>query len=582
VDHEESSGSWADYAAVLRRRSTAVLAISGAIAVASVAVAFAWPPAYRSTATILIEEQDISPELVRSTVTTYAWQRIQTISQRVMTRQNLLAIVEKRDLFGGKRAHAGEADLVERMRAAIRLDPVSAELLDPRGNRSAPAMIAFTIAFDSERPEVARDVANELAALYLNENLRARTERATETVAFLSDEAARLSAQVAELETRLAEFKERNLDRLPELSQLNLQSIERTERDIMDTQNAVRSLDERRGYLEGQLAQLNPNSPMFSASGERLLDPVSRLKLLRTELAAASARYSPDHPDVLQLKLEIEGLEKQAGAVTQIQEQAREMSRLRGELGAARKKYTDVHPEVVRLRRSLVALERSLRRAPAPESAVAMEKPDNPAYVTLQAQLEGVRGDLRAMNRRREELKEKLADYEQRIAQTPRVEREYLELKRDYDNAQLKYKEIRGRQMDAQVGQELEKERKGERFSLLEPPQLPERPYKPNRTAILAFGFVLALGGGIGFALTAEGLDRSVHGARSVLGALGAGPLAVIPYMENSADRLRRSRSRRLALAAGLAALIAALLLASFWHPLAGIGSGGFSIFTGS
>jgi uncharacterized protein involved in exopolysaccharide biosynthesis len=499
-----------------------------------------------------------------------------------MTRQNLLAIAEKRELFGGKRANASEAAVVERMRAAIRLDPVSAELLDPKGNRSAPAMIAFTIAFDSDRPEVARDVANELATLYLNENLRARTERATETLAFLSDEAARLSAQVAELETRLARFKEKNIDRLPELSQLNLQSIERTERDIMDAQNAIRSLEERRGYLEGQLALLNPNSPMFSASGERIMDPVSRLRLLRTELAAASARYSPDHPDVLQLKLEIEGLERQAGAVTQIQEQAREMSRLRGELAAARKRYTDDHPDVVRLGRSLAALEESLRLAHAPESAVAMEKPDNPAYVTLQAQLEGVRGDLRAMNRRREELRTKLADYERRIAQTPRVEREYLELKRDYDNAQLKYKEIRGRQMDAQVGQELEKERKGERFSLLEPPQLPERPYKPNRLAILGFGFALALGGGIGFALAAEGLDRSVRGTRGVLGALGAAPLAVIPYLENSAERLRRSRGRRLALFAGLAALIAVLLLASLWHPPAGFGSGGFSILTGS
>ena len=565
IDHQKSLS---DYLDALRRRRTAILLTVSGLFIVSVLIAFLLPPVYRSTATILIEEQEIPPDLVRSTITTYAWQRIQTISQRVMTRNNLMDIVNKYNLYPDKRGKLTTEETIERMQKAIKLDPISADVIDPRTGRPMPAMIAFTLAYDGEGAEVTQKVTNELTTLYLGENLRSRDEKTTETYGFLTDETTKLGEHIADLEKKLAEFKQKNVNTLPELAQLNYQLMDRTEIDLRDTKNQLRSLDERKFYLEGQLAQINPNSPMFAASGERILDPISRLKVLKTELAGAAAQYSAEHPDVLKLRREIAGLERQTGMVSPNEEQAKEMSRMRAELAAAREKYSADHPDVIRLTNALTAHETSLKAPQTPESIVAAEKPENPAYITLQAQLQAVNSDFRAMTAKRDELQAKLSLHEKRLTGMPQVEREYVNLKRDYENSQLRYRELKAKQMEAEVGQQLEKERKGERFTLIDPPQLPEKPVKPNRIAILLLGFILSIGGGLGYALVAESLDPSLRGSQSVAAALGTAPLAVIPYMQNSEDQLRTEKSKKLAARSAVAGAIAvAILIPVFWIP---------------
>jgi succinoglycan biosynthesis transport protein ExoP len=557
-----------DYIDTLRRRRGAILLTAGGLFIVSVLIAFMLPPVYRSTATILIEEQEIPPDLVRSTITTYAWQRIQTISQRVMTRNNLMGLINKYDLYSDKRSNQTTEETIERMQKAIKLDPISADVIDPRTGRPMPAMIAFTLAYDGEGAEVTQKVANELTTLYLNENLRSRDEKTSEAYGFLTDETTKLSEHIADLEKKLAEFKEKNVNTLPELAQLNYQLMDRTEIDLRDTINQIRSLDERKFYLEGQLAQMNPNSPMFSASGERILDPVSRLKVLKTELASAAAQYSPDHPDVLRLQREIAGLERQTGAVSPNEEQAKEMSQLRSELAAAQEKYSADHPDVIRLSNALAALEASLKAPQTPEAIVAAEKPENPAYITLQAQLQAVNSDHKTLIAKRDELQVKLSVHEKRLTRMPQVEREYVNLKRDYENSQMRYRDLKAKQMEAEVGQQLEKERKGERFTLIDPPQLPEKPVKPNRIMILLLGFIMSMGGGLGYALVAENLDPSLRGSHSISAALGTAPLAVIPYMQNSEDLLRTEKTKRLLSRLAVAGAITVVILVPvFWIP---------------
>ncbi len=569
--NDEQTKDLSDYIDAIRRRRNVILIIAATLFTISVLVAFLLPPVYRSTATILIKEQEIPPDLIRSTITTYAWQRIQTISQNVMTRSNLMDIVEKYDLYPSKRKRETTEEIIERIRDDIKMEPISADVVDPRTGRPTPATIAFSLSYDSERAAVAQKVANELTTLYINENLKSRTEKAAETVDFLTDETARMAQHIADLETRLAEFKQKNVNTLPELAQLNLQLMERTDRELMDTQNEIRSLEERKFYVEGQLAQISPNSPMFSTSGERILDSESRLKMLRTELASASAKYSPDHPDVQRITREIDGLSKQTGAVSYRQEQAKEMTRLRGELATIRKKYSDEHPDVIRLAKQLEEMETSLKRSAdqSPESRVAAEKPENPAYISLQSQLEATNSQLRSVSTKRDQLRAKLSDFERRIVKTPQVEREYLELRRDYENSQVRYREIKGKQMEADIGQQLEKESKGERFTLIDPPQLPEQPIKPNRIVIVVLGFFFSIGGSLGYALVAENIDRSVRGMRGVIAALGAAPLSVIPYIENSEDTTRRANTKKHAVRAVMAGFIIALVVVQFvWLPL--------------
>ena len=568
---EEQTKELSDYIDAIRRRKIAITVIAAVLFTISVLIAFLLSPVYRSTSTILIKEQEIPSELVRSTITTYAWQQVQTISQSVMTRANLLDIVNKYNLYADRRKWDTSEEITERMRKDVGVAPISADVIDPRTGQPRAATIAFTLSYEGQDPQITQKVASELTTLYLNENLKSRSEKSAEAYDFLTDETKKLAEHIAELETKLAQFKEKHVTTLPELANLNLQLMDRSEQELRDTQNQIRSLEERKFYIEGQLTQISPSSPMFAASGERILDSESRLKGLRSELDSATASYSSDHPDVLRLRREIDGLEKQTSGVSQRQQQAKEMTRLRSELGAAREKYSEEHPDVVRLTKQLAALEASLPQTTSktPESVVAAEKPENPAYINLQSQLEATNNEIRSLNLKIGQVKAKVADYERRIVQTPQVEREYLDMRRDYENSQLRYRELKSKQMDAGVGQQMEKESKGEKFLLIEPPQLPEKPIKPNRIAILILGFILSLSGGLGFALVAESLDSSVRGVHGLIMALGAAPLSVIPYIENSIDVARRAKMKKLAVRTAVTGAVVGVVLIQFlWLPL--------------
>ncbi len=566
---EEQARELKDYIAIFRRRRTVILSVVAVIFVISVVTAILWPATYRSTATILIEEQEIPSDLIRSTITSYATQRIQTINQRVMTRANLMQIIDKYDLYRDKRRSETTEEILERMRKDVKVDMINADVIDPRSGRPTPATIAFTLSFDGQGAEVTQKVASELTSLYLNENLKNRTEKASETFTFLSMEADKLREHITELETQLAAFKERNAGRLPELNSLNIQLRERTESELRDIENQLRSLDDRKFYVEGQLAQINPSTPVLGEDGQMALDPVTQLKKLRSEYISATSKYSPDHPDVVRLRRQIEGLEKQTGAVNSSAEQAKELAALRSELAAAREKYSPDHPDVVRLTKMIATQEEALKTRPTPEMQVAKEKPDNPAYLTLQAQLEGFKSQIQAYTAQRDALKVKLAEYEKRLQQTPEVERKYLVLNRDYENSVRRYQEIKAKQNEAQVGQELEKERKGERFSLIDPPQFPEKPVTPNRPAIIILGFLLSMGGGLGYTVAMEAMDNSVRGVRGVITALGSPPLSVIPYLKNNEDLVRAEKNKKILLTMLFSGLVIFILLVHLlWTPL--------------
>lgn len=560
-----------DYIDAFRRRRPAILIVGTVLFVISLAAAMLWPPTYRSTATILIEEQQIPPDLVRSTVTSYAAQRIQMISQRVMTRANLMQTIEKYNLYPEKRRKETTEEILDRMRKDINLSMINADVVDPRSGQASRATIAFTLSFENESAKLAQKVANELTTLYLNENLKTRADKAAETTDFLATEAERLGQYISELETKLADFKKKNANNLPGSSQINMQLSDRTERELADIDSKIRLLEDRQVYLEGLLTQISPLGPLTGQNGEQVQDPITRLKMLRSEYVNASAKYSPDHPDVIRIKRQIAELEKRTGYVDSSGEQAKDLARLRADLSAAREKYSPDHPDVIRLTSAVAAQEAALKKSATqkPEMTLAEDKPVNPTYITTKAQLDSTKTEIEVSKARRNELRAQLTSYEKRMVQSPEVEREYLSLTRDYENSVRKYQDIKAKQLEAQVGQELEKGRMGERFSLIDPPQLPEEPIKPNRPGIIILGFFLSLTGSFGYALMMEGIDSSVRGARAVTALLEVPPLSVIPYMKNSEDVLRTERTKRITLAAFAAGFVLLVILVHLlWTPL--------------
>ena len=566
---EEQTKDLRDYWLFFQRRKKQIVLIMAGLLTISLIVAFVLPPTYRSTATILIEEQEIPSDLVRSTITSFADQRIQVISQQVMTRANLMQVVEKYNLYPSKRKHETTEEILDRMRKDIKLSMVSADVVDRRSGTKTSATIAFTLAYDSETAESAQKVANELTSLYLNENLKNRQQKSAETSSFLTEEAARLSAHISETEAKLAAFKAKNQGRLPELTQLNLQLRDRTDSEIMEVDRQIRALEERKIYLDGQLAQMKPNSPMISASGERILDSDERLKALQAQYASLSGVYSPDHPDVIKMRREMAALQKEVGGTPDSQEQSKQLTRLRSELALANEKYSDNHPDVIKLRKAVAALGNSLKSTPADSQQPRFKKPENPAYISSQTQIEATLSELKSARSKRNELKSKMNSYETRLEQTPQVEREYLDLGRDHENSLRRYQELKAKQSEAQVAQELEKDSKGERFSLIDPPQLPEKPNSPNRPAIMLLGVILSMGGGVAYAGVLESLDSSIKSSKELVNVLKAPLLSVIPYIENAQDRGRKRKGRGVVVAAIIAVILTAtLLIHFFWIPL--------------
>lgn len=518
-----------DYLAVLRRRRRQIVWVALAITALGVAAALLVPPVYRSTATLLVEQQ-LSTDIVRSTVTGYLVQRLKVIEARVLTPENLAAVAKKHDLFPEERER-GDGYVASRIRENIQVEPVSANVSDPRSGVSGSTTIAFDLSYQAAVPETAQQVAQELATLFIDENRAIRTAKARGASAFLLEEERRLRERVDTLETQLAAYKTKNRGRLPELMNLNMQMLERAQRELEESQQQIYDLEERKVELQSQLGQVEPYT------GD---SPGGRLRQVQTEYLEAASRYSPEHPDVVRLRRELETLRKQFGIGADRTVIEREYRQARAQLAEARKKYAGDHPDVRRLQQTVANLEKQLRGTRDDPADFEM-KPDNPAYVALQTQLDGIEISLRAAQARRARAEKRIADYEARLVQTPSVEQEGLALQREYDAAMKKYREIKQNLMDANLAVELEEDQQGESFSLLQPAQLPGSPEQPNRKAFILLGLVLGIGGGIGYASIAEYMDRTVRGSQSVAGLLGAPPLAAIPFIPDGGEPRARA-----------------------------------------
>jgi len=567
---EEQEKSIQDYLAIVSRRKAAIIFTALIVFLMGLVAALVWPPTYKSSATILIKEQEIPAELVRSTVTSFASQRIQTISQRVMTRPNLMEIVEKYNLYVKDRKRKTSGEVLAKMRDDIGLNMISADVVDPRTGRPGVATIAFTLSYQGKHPGATQKVAGELTSLFLAENLKTRKEKAAETYTFLTDETLKLENRIAESEKNLAEFKEKNANSLPEVSAMNLSLLNRVETDVDLVGSELRALKERKFYIQSQLAQINPLTNMRSATGQSILDPVSRLKALESEYASLSAKYSDAHPDIVKIKREIDGLRQQTGQGFNTQEAAKKLTAKRSEYASIVKKYSAGHPDVIKLESEIASLEQSISKNPAnTETKVMTLQPDNPAYIAMQSQLKTVESEIKSNNARKKRLDEKLVDLEKRIAKSPQVEKEYFILTREHKSALTRFQDIKARQMEAEIGQELEKESKGESFILIDPAQYPEKPAKPNRIAIIFLAFVFSIASGLGVAILKEALDGSIRGVTGVNKLLTAAPLAVIPVIYNTYDLHRKQRINRIALSSIIGSIVVVMLFVHFfWTPL--------------
>ncbi len=567
-------------AVVVKRRKALIVTFTTGL-IATILLAVLLPPYYRSAGTVLIEQQEIPENLVQSTVTSYADERVQVISQRVMTTETLLGLITRYNLYPRERARDTREALLKLMRKDIGLKMISADVIDPRNGRPTSATIAFEVSYTSRSADLAAKVANELTTLYLNENLTNRTQIAEQATDFLRSEGDRINKQIAVLEAKLEKFKQKNYDRLPDVTQLNMQLLDRNEQQLLVAEEKENSLEQQRVFLEAQLAELKPDATIYSETGERILSARDRLKMLRSQLAAARAKYAPDYPDVVTLQREVAGLEREVGDAPSItNDLQRELQDARSQLAEARKRYAPDHPDRVRLEREVASLQAQLAvstRADAARGGAAAEtdpnlaptEADNPAYVQIKAELAATVDDLKSQTDEIAKLRAEVEGYQRDVSLAPAVEKEYADLTRDYDNARVQYQQIRAKQVDARTAQDLEADREGERFELIDPPLPPEEPVSPNRKLIFAAGLILSAGLAAGVLWLLEKFDTTIRTRGELLQLVGVPPLALVPHIGTDRERrLARRRRHLTAASAAVSACTVLLLIHLFYRPL--------------
>jgi polysaccharide chain length determinant protein (PEP-CTERM system associated) len=485
-----------DFLDIIRRRKHSIIWPALGIFLVAVLVAFLIPPTYRSTSTILIEDQEIPREYVMAIVSSYAEQRLQSINQRIMSSSRLLDVIKQFNLYPELRERWTMEEIIAKMRKDIKLETISADVADRRTGRRAAATIAFSISYDGRRPEVVQQVANALASLYLSENLKVVEQQTAGASKFIEEEMNRVQASLAVLDGKMSAFKSRNLNTLPELVQLNLQNLDRIDRDIVQLNDQLRTLKEKQEALQSQLASI----PKDAANPDK-----DYLKELRARLVNLQTRYSNDYPDVIKTKAEI------------------------------------------------AKLERRLEVAEQQSSPVG--QPDNPAYIQLSTQLTGIRSEIDYVKRQLTDTQQKRDAYQQRVVASPRVEEHYKALLTERNNTQLKYDDLMKKHMEAKVASGLERGQMGERFTLIDAARLPEKPVKPNIPAILIIGFILGIGAGVGTASLREYNDQSVRSAEDLEEATSMVVLAGIPEIVNQQD-IDLVKKRRIAWIIGIVAFI--------------------------
>jgi len=518
-----------------------------AILLAGLVIIFFWPKTYRSTATILIEDPEIPPGLVPTTVTTYAARQIQYINQRVMTRTNLAQIIEKFDLYPEERKYLPTLLLVADVEKDVKIDVIDTQMADPSSGRQMQTTIAFQLGFEHSSPGTARAVANELVSLYLAENVRARTEQTAETSQFMQVEVDRLDSEVRELESQIADIKKENEGALPEQSAFNLQFLQRADADLLEVDRQLRQIQESRIILDAQLAQIEPMAPMVTPEGKGVAPPADQLRALESQLAMLEGRYSPDHPDVVRTRRDVEAMRSEVGVEVAPKDLEVQIQNLQAQLATARERYSADHPEVLQLQRQVASLQARLDRAaenPASSRAVATREPNNPAYVQVLAQRKTLDAQENSLIAQKQQLRGKIAEYERNIGQTTEVERQLSALQRKLATATSSYQNARDRLFAAQMGQAMETQSKGERFSLVEPPDQPLLPSSPNRPVLLVLLVLLTLAAGFGFPQVAESMDSSINSARAVERVQGTPPIAEIPLIRNRVDVTHRRNLR--------------------------------------
>ena len=493
------------------RRKWLAIVIFAVPFVAAVSLIVFMPSMYRSTATILVDRQQVPESMVRPTVTSALETRLHTISQEILSRSRLDALIRQFNLYADLRRRVPLEEVIERMRKDIKLELRSVEQTEDRRG----ATVAFALSYQGRNPETVARVANTLASFYIEENLKARERQAVGTSEFLKVQLTDAKKRLDVQEALVSDFKKRYMGELPQQTDANLGAIERLSTQLRLNSDTQTRLGERREALARQLADAASMSPGAAAGPD---GKVERLARLNQELRSLRSTYSDKYPDIARVKEEIATLEREIAEPEPGPEPSKD-----------KKATTTVSPYAFRIK---------------------------------QAQSE-VESELSILKGEEKRLRNALAAYIGRVENSPKREQELRELARDYDSTRDYYQSLMKRYDDAQLAESMEHRQKGEQFRVLDSAIPAAEPTAPNRLrlVLLALGVCVAIA--VAAVMLAEQINAPFHSVDELRALTNVPVLLSIPLIVTPEDTERRRRRMRLAMASVATVLV--LLIGASW-----------------
>lgn len=478
------------------------------------------PARYKSSTLILVEQPTMPKNYVMPNVTDDLQNRLQSITQQILSRTRLLLIIDKLHMYEGGRHRITPDEKVDQMRKDIDIELVR----DAQGTQ----ITAFRIYYSAHDPRVAQQVTSELTDLFINENLRVRQQQSEDTTKFIGSQLQNASASLAEQEARVREFKGQHEGELPSQEASNLQILSGLQAQLQNEQDSLNAAKQQRVYLQTLIEQsraLHTTSRSADGTLTGLAGVDQKLSQLRTKLADLSSRYTDHYPEVENVKDEIAKTERTRSALVA-------ESKTKGSNG---REIGDSAP-----------------------AHVVTDPSQNP-QLQLQGQMQANQVEVSNREQSIAGLKARVNEYQNRLNSAPTREQQLAELTRGYEQTKENYDDLLKKQNESAMATSMEQMQQGQRFSMIDPPSLPLKPDFPNRLKFCGIG--LAIGLAMGFIVVGglEVMDNRLHSEKEIKLLLPMAILSEIPEIVNPSDD--QNNKKRIMLGWAMAALIVATIL---------------------
>jgi polysaccharide chain length determinant protein (PEP-CTERM system associated) len=477
------------------------------------------PSTYRSGTLILVEEPAVPEKYVVSNIDSDIQQQLDSITQQILSRTRLLRIIDKLGLYDKERQHRSPDDLVEKM---------SKDIVIELSHGDDRKLSAFNIYYANRDPRMAQLATAELANLFISENLEQRQQRSENTTNFLENQLEQAREKLAAQEAKMRVFKDQHLGELPTQTQSNLQILTGLQSQLQANEDSLSHARQQNTYLEsliGQYRAMDRGAKAGDGGSSGLAEIDKQLDQLKAQLADLTSHYTEKHPDVRKTKEQIAQLEGR--------------------------------------RERIVAGINSGANTPSPEAAATTAfDPKNAPQLELESQLKANRVEIANRQAEIKDEQNKINQYQARLNMAPVMEQQFADITRDYDQSKADYETLLKKKNESEMSTDLEKTQQGEHFRMLDPPNLPVRPYKPNRLQLCGLGFMVGLVMGGGFTFGKEKLSGKIYSEREIKKLIPFDVIAEIPSIETLHEQSSRRRGAWIAGAVALA-IMGVILLGS-------------------